>query len=134
MVPAPSGFRRVLGAALFLALSLTTSQKLVAQEARALSDYVIEQYGQPPETPSGRLSAEIQAAARVAFVDSIANGLWGAEQDVALAEIAEAKDPRLAWLISDLLRFAGSRQLTETLAVGATESVSYTHLTLPTKA
>ena len=121
MVPAPSGFRRVLGAALFLALSLTTSQKLVAQEARALSDYVIEQYGQPPETPSGRLSAEIQAAARVAFVDSIANGLWGAEQDVALAEIAEAKDPRLAWLISDLLRFAGSRQLTETLAVGATE-------------
>jgi hypothetical protein len=35
----------------------------------------------------------------------MSEGTWGRDQEIALREIADSGDPRLVWLISDLMRF-----------------------------
>ena len=62
-------------------------------------------FGPSPDVPTGPLSAEVQAAADTVFIDGLAIG-WSAEQDEALEVISNSKDPRLAWIVADLLRFA----------------------------
>lgn len=110
----------MLIAALF-ALSMIWFNALLAQDAAPLPDYVVEEYGNPPEIPQGPLSEELQAAVHVAFIDSMAQSNWGKDQTVALAEIAKSNDPRIAWIISDLMRFVSSRELTATLADAASD-------------
>ncbi|MEX0283776.1 MAG: DUF3179 domain-containing (seleno)protein [Paracoccaceae bacterium] len=87
-----------------------------AQEATPLPDYVVKEFGQPPEIPTGPLSNAMQFAVRVAFVDSVTLSVWDDNQEQALAEIAKSGDPRLAWLISDMMRFVSSRRLSRTLS------------------
>jgi Protein of unknown function (DUF3179) len=112
-----TGFQIVFIASLVTLLFLTSA--LMAQEAAPLPDYVIKQFGQPPNTPNGPLSKELQAAVKVAFVDSVTQSTWGNAQTKALGEIAESNDPRLAWIISDLMRFASGSELTALLAQAA---------------
>ncbi|MBI1384759.1 MAG: DUF3179 domain-containing protein [Rhizobiales bacterium] len=92
----------------------------VAQERKPLPAYAIEQFGEPPAIPDGPLSDELQRAVRAVFVESISQGRWGPQQTGALQEIAKSGDPRLAWLITDMLRFtwqAGfARELSEAAA------------------
>lgn len=52
---------------------------------------------------------------QVAFVDSSEQTLWGPDQTAALEVIAASEDPRLAWIIVDMMRFV-SGGLSETLA------------------
>lgn len=104
-------------AAVLTLLSATPS----TAETTNLPDYVIEQFGMPPPTPQGSLPPSLLEAAQVAFVDSIENSAWGPEQTAALAQVAEAGDPRLAWIISDFLRFSSGRSLNADLASAATE-------------
>ena len=111
--------RLSLFASLCFALCLTLGSGLRAQSANPLPDYVVEEFGQPPAIPEGPLSPAMQFAVRVTFVDSIALSTWDENQELALAEIVKSGDPRLVWLISDMLRFAGSRQLNETLTNAA---------------
>jgi len=100
-------------------LSLFWFDALRAQEATALPDHVITEYGQPPAIPEGPLSEALQAAIQVAFIDSSAQSTWGEDQVIALNEIAESKDPRMVWMISDLMRFITARDLNLTLANAA---------------
>ncbi|MEM6905224.1 MAG: DUF3179 domain-containing (seleno)protein [Pseudomonadota bacterium] len=88
-------------------------------ETPALPDYVIEQFGAPPEIPTGPLSDNLEAAIRVVFVDSIKQSSWGRDQAIALNEIAQSGDPRLAWIISDMMRFTWQRQFDDALAEAA---------------
>ena len=76
-----------------------------AQAQDTVSDYAIAQFGEPPAIPTGDLSPELQEAVRVVFVESLENGRWGTEQSEALAQIAQSGDPRLAWVIADMMRF-----------------------------
>ena len=105
--------------ALSITLFLFGSDALRAQEAPQLPSYVIKKFGQPPAIPQGPLSKELQAAVQVAFIDSMTQSGWGRDQTVALVEIARSKDPRLVWLISDLMRFVSSRDLTAALSQAA---------------
>ncbi len=114
-------FQSILIIASVLALCLSVSTRATAQSADPLPDYVIEQFGQPPEIPTGPISPALQFALRVAFVDSIAFQTWDDNQAAALDEIAKSNDPRLAWLISDMMRFAGSNQLNATLTEAASD-------------
>jgi len=107
--------------ALMVTFSLFWFDTLQAQEAAPLPDYVIEQYGNPPAVPAGPLSKELQSAVQVAFVDSMKQSAWGRDQTLALAEIAESKDPRIVWIISDLMRFATQRGMSATLAKAASD-------------
>ena len=114
------GSRTFLVASLTI-LSLFWSDALRAQDAAPLPDYVIEQFGKPPAIPKGPLSEALQSAVQVAFIDSMAHSTWGRDQSIALAEISESKDPRIVWLISDLLRFVTDRELHAALGSAASK-------------
>lgn len=107
--------------AFFLVLYLISSNVIPAVGEEALPDYVTDEFGQPPSIPSEPLSSAMQFAIRVAFIDSVALGTWDENQEKALAEVAKSKDPRLAWIISDLMRFASSQRLNESLTNAASE-------------
>ena len=102
-----------------VALSLFSSGALQAQEPASLPKYVIEEFGTPPAIPQGSLSKELQSAIQVAFVDSMTQSAWGPDQVLALAEIAKSNDPRIAWIIADLMRFVPQRDLNVELANAA---------------
>lgn len=100
-------------------LCLFWPQALRAKESAALPDYVIEQFGEPPAVPDGPLSEELKSAIQVAFVDSMVQSRWGEDQVLALVEIAQANDPRVVWIISDLMRFVSHTELQAALAITA---------------
>lgn len=81
-----------------------------AQQTAPLPAYVVAEYGAPPEVPTGPLSKEVADAVRLAFIDSMEQGSWGRDHSIALSEIAASEDPRLVWLISDLMRFAAGAE------------------------
>ena len=64
-------------------------------------------FGPAPKSPSGALSTKTIEALDTAFGD-FGSGNWGAAQRSAMRHIARSKDPRLAWIISDAMRFVGS--------------------------
>lgn len=109
------------GLAPIIALALVWSDAARAQTARALPDYVIKEFGQPPAVPTGTLSDDLMSAMQVAFVDSFARSSWAAAQSDALAKIAQSGDARLAWLISDMMRFVADARLSATLAGAAAD-------------
>jgi hypothetical protein len=116
---------RVLWASLALATlvvwSPVASSDLSAQGAAELPDYVIEEFGRPPAVPDGPLPEALQRAAQVVFVDTIEQGAWTADQQLALDEIVAAGDPRLAWPISDMMRFTFRFAFDRSLAEAASE-------------
>ena len=89
---------------------------LQAQDAAPLPDYVIKEFGKPPTVPKGPLTKELQSAVTVAFIYSMAQSTWGSDQTKAMTVIAGSKDPRLVWVISDLLRFTSEGELDATLS------------------
>ncbi|MEM6309387.1 MAG: DUF3179 domain-containing (seleno)protein [Pseudomonadota bacterium] len=95
--------------ALFLATNL--AQHAYAQSVQGLPDYVVEEFGQPPVLPTGPLSAEVQEAIKVAFVDSVTQQTWGNDQFAALDVIETSGDARIVWIIADLMRFVPEPQL-----------------------
>lgn len=119
MALALRSLNRVWLLALSLALGLVWSDGLQAQGGAPLPDYVIDQFGEPPAWPDGPLSEELREAVQVAFVDTVTQSNWGPEQRVALAQIADSGDPRLVWLISDLMRFVSGQALNASLSDAA---------------
>ena len=104
-----------------LALALYASACAPFAAQAELPDYVVEEFGQPPATPTGPLTKAMEFAVRVAFVDSVSLGVWDENQELALLEISKSGDPRLAWLISDMMRFVPSRELNVSLTQAASE-------------
>lgn len=105
--------------ALLVALLPFTPKGAFAQSAGALPNHVIEEFGAPPPVPTGRLSGSLRAAVTTAFVDSFTQSRWLSEQTAALAEVAASKDPRLAWIISDMMRFVQNDALNVALTNAA---------------
>ena len=103
-----------------VALSLSGAGALWAQDGAPLPDYVIAEFGAPPAIPDGPLPETVQLAVKMAFVDSVTQSTWGRDQRTALAEVAGSGDPRLAWIVSDLMRFSNGPDLTAALAEAAT--------------
>lgn len=102
-----------------LAVSVLSACVLAAQDVTPLPDYVVAEFGTPPEIPTGGLSVDVQNAINVAFVESMTQSTWGQDQSIALAEIAQSGDPRIVWIISDMMRFVSSGRLNEELARAA---------------
>ena len=102
-------FKRAVLTTMTVLVGATTP--LWAAGAADLPDYVIEEFGHPPPVPTSDLAPEMQFAVRVAFADSVLLKTWDENQEQALAAIAASGDPRLAWLIADLLRFVPAREL-----------------------
>ena len=121
MASARNFYSRLFLVASLDTLSMFSFDALQAQEKAPLPDYVIEEFGEPPAVPDGPLSKELQSAVTVAFIDTVAQSNWQEDQTKALGEIVASKDPRIVWLIADLMRFAPSRQLNAELADAASE-------------
>ena len=109
-------FRLLIAAIAFFSM---LPSMLFAQDSSPLPDYVVEQFGVAPPVPDEPLSPAIQFAARVAFVDSTALSVWDKNQELAVAAIGRSGDPRLAWIISDMLRFAAGQQPQQALTLAA---------------
>lgn len=116
MASAISSKSRIFLIASLVTLSLFWFDALRAQEAAPLPDYVIKEFGKPPAVPEGPLSKELQSAVKVAFIDSMTQSAWGRDQTIAMGEIAESKDPRIVWIISDLMRFVSEPRFHAALA------------------
>ena len=99
---------------------------LFAQSSDPLPEYVVEQFGAAPPVPDGPLSPAMQFAARVAFIDSTVLSVWDKNQQQALLAIGKSGDPRLAWVISDMMRFAASPQALAELTLAATQLLGKT--------
>lgn len=118
MTTVSSTYFRLVFAPVIVALSLLWGTTLRAQ-TNALPSYVIEQFGTPPAIPDVPLSAALIASVKTAFVVSMSDGVWGSDQTVALTKIAASGDPRLVWLISDLMRFVPDPALNAELSNAA---------------
>lgn len=120
----------VLGASFLLSATAVHAQSAENKETQAtetaqaddsmsrskLSDRVIARFGTPPTVRDTELSDEIKLAIDVVFVEGLPARKWGIEQQDALDVIADSGDARLGWLISDLMRIAGSTGLMSDLA------------------
>ncbi|MQQ07000.1 DUF3179 domain-containing protein [Epibacterium sp. SM1979] len=107
---------RIALVAACVAFSLTSGQVAAQSKASALPDYVVAEFGTPPAIPSGALPKDLKKAVQMALVDSVQNSFWGPEQIDALITIAQSKDPRVVWIIADLMRFTANPELSAVLA------------------
>ena len=101
------------------AFVLLSPEAVRAKEAAALPEYVIKQFGKPPAVPTGPLSVEIKAAIDTAFIKSVQQSDWLEEQSDALVKIIDSKDKRLAWIVSDLMRFVPGTKVSHALTYAA---------------
>lgn len=103
-----------------IALGLVAASVPVrAQSPAPLPEYVIAAFGSPPQVSDVPLTDSVQAAIQTAFVDSITSSSWGPDQQAALEVVTASGDPRLAWIISDLMRFVTGGTLANTLGTAA---------------
>ncbi len=108
--------QQLLTVAFILATTLASQQAIAQDSLPALSESVIKRFGERPAVPTGELSQEVADALQTAFVAPVTTSGWGEEQAEALQKIAKSEDPRLVWMISDLMRFIRSRNVMESLA------------------
>lgn len=101
----------VLACSLLAGGLVTQFAQADTSSSKQLPQHVIDRFGKPPAIPEGPLSAELQQAVKTAFIDSLANSIWERDQELALQTITESGDPRLVWLISDLMRFVSQSSL-----------------------
>lgn len=114
-------FPRAFALAFALLFGLFSAGMGQAERAQDLPSYVTDEFGFPPNIPTGPLPTEVREAAQVAFSDSIQRSSWGEIERHALDIIVQSKDPRLVWLISDMLRFAASERLNQSLTNAASD-------------
>ena len=112
----PSAFRGAFAAALVIFTVIGG-----ALSAQSLPDYVIEEFGEPPAVPEGPLSPDLIGALNTVFVEVFEIRRWGDEQAAALEVIAASEDPRVAWVITDMLRFSFQSSFDRNLALAAAQ-------------
>ena len=121
MTPALRHSSRLLFLALVTTLSLISITIAEAEDHAPLSDHVIQQFGAPPTIPDGPLSDSLQAAVKTAFIDSVEQSTWGNDQTLAMIEISDSGDPRLVWIIADLMRFVSGGELNAIMVSAASK-------------
>ena len=103
------------------AINLCVAAPVLAESPAKLPDYVVDAFGHPPANiPAGELSDDLKRAVRTVFVETLENSTWGRDQQVALDELKASGDPRLAWVITDMMRFTWRSQFDDALADTAT--------------
>ncbi len=82
-------------------------------------DRSIERFGAAPETPEGDLAPEVKAAADALFARVEGEDVFTDEDAANLEIISVSGDPRMAWLLSDMLRLTRTAALIEDISIGA---------------
>ncbi len=76
-----------------------------AAMAETLPNYVVETFGLPPDIPDDAPSEAVSSAMNALVAQSLNQSAWDASQTSALESLVAAKDPRLVWTLTDILRF-----------------------------
>ena len=99
-----------------VAFSIATAQEsaTTALARSAIPRGTPRDFGPAPNVPAGTMSKALRDAVETAFGD-IGNSGWGRAQAGALDTIRASGDPRLAWLITDLMRFVGNPSISSEL-------------------
>lgn len=92
-----------------------------AQDRAPLSDFVIQTYGTPPAIPEGALSLQTRSALDRVIENSVEQSRWIPSDTEALEEIVATKDPRVAWLLTDMMRFGWRAEFRDALTDAAAE-------------
>ncbi len=111
-----------------LAINNASAQSSEAQQEslrESLAQHVIDRFGNPPAIPSGSLPLETKQALDFVFIDGLQGSTWGIDQIEGLKTIVESNDPRLAWLITDLMRVVGPSSFMTTLTDATDELLSF---------
>jgi len=105
----------IIACSVFSAAVAETSATTAVARANLPKGEVVD-FGQAPTVSNKPLSEEVRAALNAGFSD-LGNSGWDEAQSKALKVIEESGDARLAWIITDMLRFAPalsiSRELTD---------------------
>ena len=124
----PTSGRHVLsfGIALLTLGLLLMGTAVSSAEKTTLPSHVTERFGHPPVVPTGPLSGELANAVELVFAGSQDFYSWTREQHDALEVIAKSGDPRLAWLLADVMRFADLDGLFDLFARAAADLLQVT--------
>lgn len=101
---------------LLLIASLNVKAATEPDTQTSLGPHVLAQFGNPPALKSGPLSSEVVDAIDTVFGENLRVPEWGEKQSDAIQVLATSEDPRVAWLVSDMMRFARSEGLMTALA------------------
>lgn len=96
---------RIALLAILLPLVALVSPAAQAEEAKPLSTYVIASFGTPPPIPDGPVAPETQAALERIVEHSFGQSNWRPTDTDAFETVARSGDPRVAWLLTDMMRF-----------------------------
>ena len=80
----------------------------------------VQDFGPAPEVPTGELSQDVVDNFNLVFGDNLGEALFETEQEQALADLGNSGDPRVAWLMSDLLRLVQNEELVTSLVDAST--------------
>jgi hypothetical protein len=106
--------------------NVPTSEKSSIAASASLPVFIIEHYGTPPAIPEGPFDEDLLIAVNTAFGEDLRSVGWGLGQTAAIMKITESGDPRLAWLISDLMRISGSNSLMAYLGESVNQLLNFT--------
>jgi hypothetical protein len=113
-------------AAMSLKTSLATVLCLVFWAEAALAEervpaHVVAQFGSPPTVPEGALPQRVQAALGEVVTHATAQSSWSPADRAAMDVVAASNDPRVAWLLTDMLRFTWRPEFGAALTQAATQ-------------
>lgn len=99
----PIAFITALATGLFL-WGATIPDRAEAQDAQ-VPDYVIDLFGAPPTIPDGPLAPEVRDAIDDILIFSVSQAFWRPSEREAFETLAQSEDPRVGWLLADVMRF-----------------------------
>ena len=99
-----------------LALCLGTSALGTSAAAEGLPDWAIEQYGERPLVPDGPLSEDVAAAIDTVLIFAVSQAFWRLDETEAFETLARSEDPRVGWILADIMRFAWRPEFAAALA------------------
>jgi len=111
-------------------MNLTTSLAALlcllfwAQSALAQDDvpaHVVAQFGHPPAVPMGALPQDVETALSKVVAHATAQSSWSPADLAAFDVVAASQDPRVAWLLTDMLRFTWRPECGAALTGAATQ-------------
>lgn len=109
--------RASFGFALICALlCLSLSTQTDAQSRAALPSYVIDTFGPAPDYADGPLPAQTAQALDDLVAISTDQSNWDPNDQAAFETLAASNDARIAWLLTDMMRFTWRQELNAALS------------------
>lgn len=101
----------------------TEAAEAAAAAQAVAARYTADRFGPAPPVPDGPLDADTAAAVETLMGERLRNRIYDEESDAAIDQLGASGDPRVAWLLSDMLRIAQDTNLRTRLSRALEELV-----------